>query len=210
MKQQSAKITPKKTRTRKPTSVKIEAVGEDGLTDKQRAFVSQYLICWNASEAARRAGYSVKSAYSIGSENLTKPNIRQAIDERLNEYRLSADEVIARLSVQATADMSDFLAVSGRGIRIDLKRAAELGKLGAIRKYTKTEKGFSIELVDSQAALVQLGRHYALFTDNIRGDLGVLRIGKRAEEMSDDELAAIASGSLAGGRTGTAPTPSGA
>ena len=74
MKQQSAKITPKKTRTRKPTSVKIEAVGEDGLTDKQRAFVSQYLICWNASEAARRAGYSVKSAYSIGSENLTKPN----------------------------------------------------------------------------------------------------------------------------------------
>ena len=44
------------------------------LTDKQKRFVEEYLVDLNATEAAKRAGYSEKTAYSIGFENLKKQN----------------------------------------------------------------------------------------------------------------------------------------
>jgi len=50
------------------------------MTAKQRAFVDAY--AGNATEAAIKAGYSKRSAYSIGQENLKKPEIAQAIRER--------------------------------------------------------------------------------------------------------------------------------
>ena len=49
------------------------------LTDKQRTFVAEYLVDLNATQAAIRAGYSVKTAGSIGEENLRKPEIQAAI-----------------------------------------------------------------------------------------------------------------------------------
>lgn len=53
------------------------------LTKKQRVFIDEYVKCWNASEAARRAGYSKKTACAIGCENLTKPEIMLEIDIQL-------------------------------------------------------------------------------------------------------------------------------
>ena len=55
------------------------------LTEKQQRFVDEYLIDLNATQAAIRAGYSVKTADAIGCENLTKPNIQQAIAEHMAE-----------------------------------------------------------------------------------------------------------------------------
>ncbi len=49
------------------------------LTAKQQRFVEEYLIDLNATQAAIRAGYSAKTAASIGSENLTKPEIAAAV-----------------------------------------------------------------------------------------------------------------------------------
>ena len=51
------------------------------LTPKQRAFAAYYVETGNASEAARRAGYSEKTAPFIGAENLKKPQISQYIAE---------------------------------------------------------------------------------------------------------------------------------
>lgn len=45
----------------------------DKLTRKQRKFAEEYLVDCNATQAAIRAGYSPKTAYSIGEENLKKP-----------------------------------------------------------------------------------------------------------------------------------------
>lgn len=53
------------------------------LNARQRAFVDFYE--GNAAEAARRAGYSVKTARSIGQELLAKPDIREAIRAREEE-----------------------------------------------------------------------------------------------------------------------------
>lgn len=52
------------------------------LTDKQQRFVAEYLIDLNATRAAIRAGYSAKTARSVGSENLTKPDVAALIRER--------------------------------------------------------------------------------------------------------------------------------
>ncbi len=55
------------------------------LTPKQRKFADEYIKSGNAADAARKAGYSKRSARSVGQENLTKPDIKQYIDERMAE-----------------------------------------------------------------------------------------------------------------------------
>lgn len=55
------------------------------LTPKQRAFADNYIKLGNATQASINAGYSKNTATVIGAENLTKPNIRAYIDERMNE-----------------------------------------------------------------------------------------------------------------------------
>ena len=55
------------------------------LTEKQRRFVDEYLIDLNATQAAIRAGYSVKTAREQASQNLTKLNIQQEISEKMAE-----------------------------------------------------------------------------------------------------------------------------
>ncbi len=51
------------------------------LNEKQRAFCEHYAACFNATEAAKKAGYSEKTAYSIGNENLKKPEIQKYLQE---------------------------------------------------------------------------------------------------------------------------------
>lgn len=72
------------------------------MTEKQKKFVDEYLIDLNATQAAIRAGYSKDTARAIGAENLTKPYIQQAIEERVeqlhNERSADAQEIIEYLT----------------------------------------------------------------------------------------------------------------
>ena len=54
----------------------------EALTPKQKAFADYYIECGNGAEAARRAGYSEKTADRIANENLRKPVIIAYIAER--------------------------------------------------------------------------------------------------------------------------------
>lgn len=55
------------------------------MNPRQEKFVNEYCVDLNATQAAIRSGYSQKTARWIGQENLTKPYIKQAIEERLNK-----------------------------------------------------------------------------------------------------------------------------
>ena len=55
------------------------------LTLKQKRFADEYIISGNATDAAKKAGYSEKTANRIATENLSKPVIKQYIDQRLKE-----------------------------------------------------------------------------------------------------------------------------
>jgi phage terminase small subunit len=78
-----------------------EKAQESRLTAKQDAFVREYLIDLNATQAAVRAGYSAATAYSIGSENLSKPEIQSAIQSALSarakRTEITADYVLTKI-----------------------------------------------------------------------------------------------------------------
>lgn len=65
------------------------------LTPKQKVFADEFLKCGNATEAAKRAGYSKQSARQMGTENLSKPSISSYIQERQKQID---DERIADIA----------------------------------------------------------------------------------------------------------------
>lgn len=69
------------------------------MNERQRRFADEYIISGNATEAARKAGYSERTAYSIGNENLKKPEVAKYIKERtqalFEERSMSVAEALA-------------------------------------------------------------------------------------------------------------------
>ncbi len=157
------------------------------LTSRQRAFIYHYIQTWNATEAARRAGYAEKYLHTNASKLLQNTTIRVEIDTQLAALAMSAEEVLARLQAQATASMADFVSIKEmafaqenggddpegdgepkRQIRIptiDLDKAQKAGKLHVLKKISITDKGLTIELYDAQAALVHIGKHLGMFVE---------------------------------------------
>jgi phage terminase small subunit len=135
------------------------------LTNKQKAFIEEYLKDFNATRAAERAGYRGNDATlgAIGYENLRKPQIAERVSHRLRESAMTADEVLMRLSEQARADISEFLKEYGA---IDWDAVDKKGHL--VKKITHTKgKQSIIEIYDAQSALSLLGRAHGLFKDKV-------------------------------------------
>lgn len=86
------------------------------LTTKQKLFCDEYIKSGNAKQSAIKAGYSPKTAYSIGNENLNKPELKAYIDERLKELSnhkiLSAAEVLEYLSRVVAGKETEYVATS--------------------------------------------------------------------------------------------------
>jgi phage terminase small subunit len=143
----------------------------DKLTNKQRAFVAEYMKDLNGTQAAIRAGYSPKTACSIASENLRKPHIKRAIEDAMSAAEMNPQEVALRLAMQARGTMADFLDFEGYGqAAFDLRKAAERGVLGLVKsiKYDgKTGMLTEVELYDAQGALKQLARIHAMMEQRI-------------------------------------------
>lgn len=80
------------------------------LTTKQAAFVQEYLIDLNGTQAAIRAGYSEKTAQAIATENLTKPLIKEAIADamakRAERTEITQDRVLRELAKIGFSDLS--------------------------------------------------------------------------------------------------------
>ncbi|RFC65006.1 terminase small subunit [Fulvimarina endophytica] len=83
----------------------------DKLTPKQARFVEEYLVDLNATQASIRAGYSDKTAYSIGHELLGKPEIQAAIaaaqTARSERTEITADMVLQHWWAIATAEANE-------------------------------------------------------------------------------------------------------
>ena len=102
------------------------------LTPKQSAFVREYMIDLNATQAAIRAGYSEKTANRIGAENLSKPVIQEAIQQRHKaaeekcavtvEWILSEIAKIAQDEEVRTADRLKALELLGKHLGLWEKR----------------------------------------------------------------------------------------
>lgn len=138
---------------------------KSNLTAKQRLFADEFVICRNATEAARRAGYSGSDATLavIGYENLRKPKIKDQIERAFNERTMSAGEVLIRLTEIARGGLSDYLDLSVPGLPIfDFEKAERANRLGLLKKYKVTKAGIEIELHDVLRALDLLTKYHNL------------------------------------------------
>ena len=146
----------------------------DILTNKQLLFVKEYLVDLNASAAAVRAGYSKKTSYEIGYENLRKPQIQnsisKALEERKERVELQADDVLKVIKNSLTYDIRKFFDESGQMKKItnlDERSASVISSIDVVKKKRSNGKGFDevvkLKLNDRLRAAELGGRHLGLF-----------------------------------------------
>ena len=163
------------------------------MTEKQKRFVEEYLIDLNATQAAIRAGYSPQTAYSIGEENLRKPEIKSRIDkamaERSRRTGINQDRVLQELARIGFAKITDVLDPETAKIKQD----ASDDDLACIQSIKIKPNEFGTErevkLYDKKSALVDLGKHLGLFKDKVEltGDMDLNITIDYGEDDTDQE-----------------------
>jgi phage terminase small subunit len=233
---------------------------EAKLNDKQLRFCLEYVKDFNATAAARRSGYSETTAYSIGWENLRKPEIKAKIGELLKELSMQPEEIKKRLSDMGRGDIGDYIIVrtvpytpkikkglqelidalkieidfednyameaalrkkelddheKGQQARrrqmirykLELKNNPQAFRIvngepqlieqaeldivaisrdkekGKIKSFRQTKDGIQVELYPADAALANLARVYAMFTDKTEVD-----VKNKLEGLTDEQL----------------------
>ncbi|MGN0081141.1 MAG: terminase small subunit [Bacteroides fragilis] len=126
------------------------------MTSKQKRFCDEYLIDMNATQAAIRAGFSSKTAGSIGREYLQKPQIKEYIAERMNskneELIAKQDEVLRYLtSVMRGKSESEIVVIEGTGFGSSAARRMK-------KNPDEKERLRAAEL---------LGKRYGIYTEKI-------------------------------------------
>ena len=110
------------------------------LTTKQQAFADYYIECGNATEAAKRAGYSESTAQQIGSENLSKPLISEYIAARMEEQTkkrvADANEVIEFYTAVMRGEVKDQFGLDS-SLSDRLKAADSLAKRLAVAEQNQ-------------------------------------------------------------------------
>ena len=149
------------------------------LKAKQKRFCEEYIVDLNATQAAIRAGYSEKTAYSIGHENLNKPDIEIYIQElmqkRSDRTEITADMVLKELAKIGFGNIQNLYDEDGKmrqiheleeNVAATLQEVTEdsIGEAVIKRKYKMADKKSSLELI---------GRHLKMFTDKIEHSGGI-------------------------------------
>jgi len=154
------------------------------LNYRLRLFVVAYLgeSSRSAVDAARRAGYSHPEKQ--GPRLAEKRQVKAAIDAGEATAAMPADEVLARATDVASADMRHFVAVDDRGgCRVDMKRVCRLGLAHVIRRVRTSKDGtVDIELEPKAPALVKLGEHYKLWKGEAEPQLTLVDLAKGLKE----------------------------
>ena len=144
---------------------------------KQLAFVAQYCIDRNATQAAIHAGYAPKNARITASQLLTKPNIQAELNKKLNVIAkrndITVDRIVQELTRIGTVDIRDAFDENGnlkpiKEIPEDVARAIagiEVDDLfeGSGREKEKIGYTRKIRLTDKVRALETLGKHFKMF-----------------------------------------------
>jgi phage terminase small subunit len=106
---------------------------KNGLTFKQERFIAEYLIDGNATDAARRAGYSERSAYSAAAKLLEHPRVVAELKKLkktvLQKVERSVEDIVRDLVTwtQEAHDTGD-IRTALKGIELQLKRLGELAE----------------------------------------------------------------------------------
>ena len=141
----------------------------DPLTEKQKKFCDEYLVDCNATQAAIRAGYSPKTAYSIGEENLRKPELQAEIQKRKielqNKLEITQEKVLQELASIAFANGADFAKIEDNDtVKMIPTDKLSSEKLPAIAGIKVNQYGVEVKLHDKVKALELLGKYLGTFS----------------------------------------------
>lgn len=154
------------------------------LTDKQRAFCEHYMQCWNATEAARRAGYrgDDNTLGVVGYENLRKPKIEEYIEERMDQISMSTNEVLKRLTDWGRGSLEHFITNDDYAEALSVNTEEAQNHLGLIKKVKQNERvvksegdedetvvsrRFEIEIHDPKDAVDKIARIRGMYNDKL-------------------------------------------
>ncbi|WP_415993029.1 terminase small subunit [Desulfovibrio piger] len=157
------------------------------LTDKQAAFVREYLVDLNATQAAIRAGYSERTAYSVGQRLLKNVEIQRAVAaaqaKRARRVEITADRVVAELAKIAFSDPRDLMEWGPDGVV--LRPSAELSddQAASVAEVAENNAGLRLKKHDKVKALELLGRHIGIFTDKVKAEVSGPDGGPVASEI---------------------------
>ena len=141
---------------------------------RQELFCEEYLKDMNATQAAIRAGYSEKTAYSQGQRLLKHVEIKnklQGIREKIQ------DENIATIK-----DIEEFLSLSMNG-EMEEEVVSVVGESGGYSKVVKSKK--QISLRDRIKAAELLGKRYGMWTDRLEIEGGVNIVISGEDDLED-------------------------
>lgn len=143
------------------------------LTDKQQRFVEEYMVDLNATQAAIRAGYSQDTAKEIGCENLTKPNIQEAIQKRKQELSdqtgITAERVLKEYAKIAFSDIRELYTPDNNLYDIRQLDDETAGAVMSVEVDVMSVQGMpvgetkKVKLYNKLTALEALGKHIGLF-----------------------------------------------
>lgn len=165
------------------------------MTDKQKIFCEKYIQCWNATEAARQAGYkgSDDTLRAIASENLTKPNVREYINERMDQVSMSTNEILHRLTEWGRGTVEPFLTHDDFSEALSVNTDEAKKAIGLIKKIKQDEtvlkpqlkdsdtvlkRKFEVELHDAKDAVIQLAKIRGMYTEKVEhsGEIGIRKV----------------------------------
>lgn len=153
-----------------------------GLNEKQKRFCEEYIIDLNATQSAIRAGYSEKTAGSIGQRLLKNVEIQNEINA-LNNARsakagITAERVLSELGKIAFTDIKEVLSFDENGVRFKDSEEVDgtiISEVSSQETVTRRGTGDSREetvrvnlkmkLHDKLKALELLGKHLNIFNE---------------------------------------------
>jgi phage terminase small subunit len=141
------------------------------LTGRQRRFVEEYLVCGNATEAARRIGLSDKSAQSNAFRLMRVPLVAEAIaveqKASAERTRISMDRVRLELARVGFADIGDILDWDGETVQLrprDLIAKDDRAAIAELKvKPGKHGPRITLRLHSKERALEALAKHVGLY-----------------------------------------------
>lgn len=179
------------------------------LAPMQRRFVEEYLVDLNGSQAATRAGYSEKTARVKAAQLMALPHVMEAIEAgmalRAERTEITQDRVLQELARVGFSDIRKLFNEAGllkRPEEWDADTAAFVASIEVVvRKVPgsdedEVEHVHKVKLWDKNSALEKIARHLGMLTQKVEHNVSatVEHKGAKPTDLTDEELAAIATG----------------
>ena len=175
-------------------STDIKKTEYDKLSAKRQRFIDEYCIDFNGTQAAIRAGYSIRTANEQAARLLATVSVKRALEEKRAEMaessKLKTSDVIDELRRIAFSDITQVVSFNAAKAKVKSSRKLSEDARKVIASVSQTQNGLTVKMHDKVKALELLGRYLNIFTDRVEVEgcgLGlILNMNAPAQNKCED------------------------